>query len=333
MKGIFLDGSIVGLNYETQTLKGETNVKGEFEYLEGETITFYAGKIFLGSSVGKKIITPADLVPECSGDIKKISHYQVTNITRFVLSLGEITEETSKILNDYRYKMNFVMSPDDFSSFKPVKEIFESMGKKLISEYQARNVLRRIMSGIWKEFDVKIPTRDGSYVFADVYRPFKEGKYPVVMCHGAFGKSSINGTIINEDDFEIHEKAEDLYFESYGSNETKKFLQNVFFKRMGPCFESTLPIPRLKENQKVERPSGPPPFLVPVSETFEQINSMDWVPYGYVVILVEERGIGKNPGEYKQFGKQNSEDYCDAIEWAALQPWSSGSVGLWGASY
>ena len=28
-----------------------------------------------------------------------------------------------------------------------------------------------------------------------------------------------------------------------------------------------------------------------------------------------------------------AKDYCDAIEWAAEQPWSLGKVGLFGASY
>jgi len=58
-----------------------------------------------------------------------------------------------------------------------------------------------------------------------------------------------------------------------------------------------------------------------------------WVPKGYVQIRVDSRGAGKSPGVAKIFGKQESLDYYDAIEWAADQSWSSGSVGLSGVSY
>lgn len=58
-----------------------------------------------------------------------------------------------------------------------------------------------------------------------------------------------------------------------------------------------------------------------------------WVPQGYVQIRVDSRGAGKSPGIAKIFGRQESLDYYEAIEWAAEQSWSNGSVGLSGVSY
>lgn len=58
-----------------------------------------------------------------------------------------------------------------------------------------------------------------------------------------------------------------------------------------------------------------------------------WVPKGYVQIRVDSRGTGKSPGVAKIFGRQESLDYYEAIEWAGAQPWSNGSVGLSGVSY
>ena len=58
-----------------------------------------------------------------------------------------------------------------------------------------------------------------------------------------------------------------------------------------------------------------------------------WVPNGYVVVHVDARGAGRSPGYLDPFSAQETRDYYDAIEWAAVQPWSSGKVGLLGLSY
>lgn len=249
------------------------------------------------------------------------------------MSLATVNEESKAVVNEFQYQIDFTLATEDFDKQQAIKEIFSRLEQQLVSSYVARNLLRRTLNGIYKESDVRIPTKDGNYVLADVLRPLKAGTYPVVMCMGAFGKSSICGSICNEEEFQLHEQAEDAFFESYGQAETKTFLQNLFFRRMGPCFGSLMPAPRLPETERSPKPDGPPPFLVPVSEFFEQPNSLDWVPYGYVVILVEERGTGANIGDLKQFGAQNAEDFCSAIEWAAQKEWSNGNVGLWGASY
>ncbi len=58
-----------------------------------------------------------------------------------------------------------------------------------------------------------------------------------------------------------------------------------------------------------------------------------WVPYGYVVIRVDARGSGKSPGKIHPFTPREVRDLYDAIEWAGVQPWSNGKVGLSGISY
>jgi uncharacterized protein len=75
------------------------------------------------------------------------------------------------------------------------------------------------------------------------------------------------------------------------------------------------------------------PVVSHIAENFELVNTADWVPEGYVVIRVDERGVGKSPGRFEQFSLQEAQDYYDAIEWAGVQEWSNGNVGLWGASY
>lgn len=58
-----------------------------------------------------------------------------------------------------------------------------------------------------------------------------------------------------------------------------------------------------------------------------------WVPRGYVVVNADLRGGGTSEGTGDLFSDQEAEDYYDLIEWAAVQPWSNGRVGLDGVSY
>lgn len=58
-----------------------------------------------------------------------------------------------------------------------------------------------------------------------------------------------------------------------------------------------------------------------------------WVPHGYVVIAVDSRGSGKSPGKLHVWSPQQIQDHYDCIEWAGVQPWSNGRVGLMGISY
>ena len=58
-----------------------------------------------------------------------------------------------------------------------------------------------------------------------------------------------------------------------------------------------------------------------------------WVPHGYVLIVIDSRGSGQSPGYLDPFSPLETRDFYDAIEWAAVQEWSTGKVGLLGISY
>lgn len=53
---------------------------------------------------------------------------------------------------------------------------------------------------------------------------------------------------------------------------------------------------------------------------------------GYVMVVEDCRGRFGSPGEWEPFVHEPKDGY-DTIEWAAKQPWSSGKVGMIGASY
>ena len=67
--------------------------------------------------------------------------------------------------------------------------------------------------------------------------------------------------------------------------------------------------------------------------TLETVDPERWVPHDYVVVQVDSRGTGKSPGYLDPFSPREIQDYFDAIEWAGVQDWSNGKVGLLGVSY
>ena len=52
-------------------------------------------------------------------------------------------------------------------------------------EYQQKTEIR---DGMHINWDVPIQMDDGLTLRADIYRPIKEGKYPVILSHGVYGK-------------------------------------------------------------------------------------------------------------------------------------------------
>ncbi|KAF1984856.1 alpha/beta-hydrolase [Aulographum hederae CBS 113979] len=58
-----------------------------------------------------------------------------------------------------------------------------------------------------------------------------------------------------------------------------------------------------------------------------------WTKNGYTVVRADERGLGQSPGKLDTMSRGTSEAFFDVVEWAAVQPWSTGKVGLLGISY
>src|SRR5437773_2086691 len=48
---------------------------------------------------------------------------------------------------------------------------------------------------------------------------------------------------------------------------------------------------------------------------------------------IDSRGAGRSPGRIEHFAPRETQDLYQCIEWAGVQPWSSGKVGLNGISY
>jgi predicted acyl esterase len=68
-------------------------------------------------------------------------------------------------------------------------------------------------------------------------------------------------------------------------------------------------------------------------QNWEVVDPEKWVPEGYVCVRVDSRGSGRSPGHINIWSPRQARDLYNCIEWAGVQPWSSGKVGLNGISY
>ena len=89
------------------------------------------------------------------------------------------------------------------------------------------------------------------------------------------------------------------------------------------------------------RPGGPGPFPVVLQRTpydkgtagsMTNLDPMKAARNGYAVVIQDTRGRYTSEGEFYAFRDEINDGY-DTVEWAAAQPWSTGKVGMYGASY
>ena len=68
-------------------------------------------------------------------------------------------------------------------------------------------------------------------------------------------------------------------------------------------------------------------------QNWEVVDPEKWVPDGYVCVRVDSRGAGRSPGHLDVWSPRETLDLYQCIEWAGVQAWSNGRVGLAGISY
>jgi predicted acyl esterase len=311
-----LAGPISGLPYETPTHQGRTGPNGEFRYETGERVAFLVGRMPIGNASARPLLTLADIVARVDGDLHKLRDPGLTNIARFVFTLGRtavrdhgtwIDPRVHAVIGDrrisFRHDADFAgtESGDKVTAFgndPAVAEILNDLNaagvfadgpRTLCTPANARNEVRRNAMGILRFRDVRIPLSTGEYVLADVFRPAEPGRYPVVVSAGPYGKAFNHHSIASDPELEEHEVMEDDYFSG--------------------------------------NPGGQP------FENHETVNTASWVPDGYAVVRADMPGAGLSPGRLAPWGIAGAEALRDCIDWAGVQPWSNGNVGTWGMSY
>ena len=85
-------------------------------------------------------------------------------------------------------------------------------------------------------------------------------------------------------------------------------------------------------------PFPPLPWGVPAAwfsgvGKFEGADAAFWCDHGYALVNPDPRGVGRSEGDVHVWGSVESQDGHDIVEWTAQQPWSTGKVALYGASW
>jgi predicted acyl esterase len=140
--------------------------------------------------------------------------------------------------------------------------------------------------GMRIDWNVPIEMDDGIVLRADVFRPVKDGNYPVILTYGPYAKN-----LAFQDGYpsawqRMVDKHPDV-----AANSTNKY------------------------------------------QNWEVVDPEKWVPHDYVCVRVDSRGTGCSPGYIDHFSPRETKDFHDCIEWAGVQAWSNGKVGLNGISY
>jgi len=143
-----------------------------------------------------------------------------------------------------------------------------------------------LRDGMRIDWDVPIRMDDGLVLRADVYRPQREGRFPVILSYGPYAKGL-------------------AFQEGYPSA-----WQRMVSEHPDVAYGST--------NQY---------------QNWEVVDPEKWVPDGYACVRVDSRGAGRSPGYIDHFSPRETKDFYLCIEWAGVQPWGSGKVGLNGISY
>ena len=143
-----------------------------------------------------------------------------------------------------------------------------------------------VRAGMIVDWDVPIQMDDGVVLKADIFRPLKEGTYPVLMSYGPYAK--------------------------------------------GLAFQDGYPS---AWNIMAERHPDVTAGSSNLFQAWEVVDPEKWVPNGYVCVRVDSRGCGASPGYIDHFSPRETRDFYECIEWAGVQRWSNGRVGLSGVSY
>ena len=82
--GVFLDSPVSNIGYRTETKEGVTNAQGEYEYVSGETVTFFIGDLEFPPVTAAGVVTPLNIA-----DTQDTSDPVVVNMIRLLQTLDK----------------------------------------------------------------------------------------------------------------------------------------------------------------------------------------------------------------------------------------------------
>lgn len=116
LTGVFIDSPVINIGYRTATQNGDTNSRGEFKYLAGETVNFFIGDLEFPPVLAAEVLTPLDMA-----DTDDVAHHMVINIIRLLQLLDKDGDPDNGInitqtAKDNAVFLNFDLSVEGFEA-------------------------------------------------------------------------------------------------------------------------------------------------------------------------------------------------------------------------
>lgn len=135
LTGTFIDSAVSGLDYQgTDTAASTTDDQGQFQYRQGETISFSIGDLPLGSANGAEVLTPLSITEGAAS----ATDQRVTNKLILLQSLDadgqlnngiQLTDAIRDEVSQRAAQIDFDQSPSAFrTSLEPLLEALEAAG-------------------------------------------------------------------------------------------------------------------------------------------------------------------------------------------------------------
>ncbi len=314
LAGVF-GGPVSNIRYETPTQSGLTNEHGRFFYRPGETVTFSVGGLVLGTAPGRPRLNESHLVSRVNGNIDKLHDPHLVNLSRLLHTLDHdgLTENGVQLARQThdaiaaRGKANGMLAlaaaslpVETFAQHATVFDLLADLNGS--TKTFAGDDPRTLVTAAQARNQVRRNIR-GIVKTTDVKIPMRDGAYLLADVFRP-ANSKRHPVIMN--------------LGVYGKSFHRECICNE---------EDMLAREELEDRFFTGNPDGAE------YENHETPDTSVWVPEGYIVIRVDGRGICNTPGQIDILSRQEAEDFYDAIEWAAAEPWSNGRVGLWGMSY
>lgn len=151
--GVFLDSSVINIDYQTETLAGVTSSLGEYDYLPGETVTFSIGDLEFPSVQASGTVTALDIFG--TADTLDSS---VVNMIRLLQTLDQDGNPDngitiSDMVKSTATQVDFDLSEDEFASSSAVMTLIMNAGQdntvtELVNRQNAIDHFNRTLTDI-----------------------------------------------------------------------------------------------------------------------------------------------------------------------------------------
>lgn len=165
--GVFLDSPVINLGYRTETQSDSTNSLGEYNYIPGETVTFFIGDLEFPETEATIQVTPLNLA-----NTDDTRDTVVVNIIRLFQTLDkdgdpengiEITQEA---INAATSEIDFNLDESEFETSSAVESLIFNAGQdsSVLSLVDTEDAIQHFEQSLDENMAIDMTTKSASSV-------------------------------------------------------------------------------------------------------------------------------------------------------------------------